>query len=178
LFVDFKTLQNNVVRIGDTECEMKEDIQSIGLISDTHGLLRRSVVESFSAVDMIIHAGDIDNLVVIEQLELTAPVHAVRGNMDVKPGVSALPDYIEIAVSRTKIGVRHIVNHKDAPPAGRNVSIFVYGHTHRACIEEISGILYVNPGSAGPARPGKPPSVAILELKEGKFVPRIIELPG
>ena len=160
----------------DPACFMNDTIKTIGLISDTHGLLRNSAVDALSGVDMILHAGDIDRMIVIDELELTAPVRAVRGNMDFKPEVRALPDYLEVNTWERTIGVIHNRYHLGADPAARGLSVVVHGHTHMPAIDETGGVLFVNPGSAGPARPNRPVSVGILKLKNGNVVPEIITI--
>jgi uncharacterized protein len=152
------------------------EIITIGLISDTHGLLRKSAVEALTGADMIIHAGDIDNILVLDELELIAPVYAIRGNMDVKPGVSELLAYREVNAGATKIGVIHNRHQAGRYTADRPVSIIIHGHTHKPSIDQTSGVLYINPGSAGPGRFKLPTTIGILELRQGVPVPRIINL--
>lgn len=155
---------------------MAGTIHTIGLISDTHGLLRKSAVEALAGVDMILHAGDIDNMAVIDELELIAPVHAVRGNMDFKPTVAGLPHYLKVNAGPIRIGVIHDRHRMSASPSLEGLSVVVHGHTHRAAIEEAGGILYVNPGSAGPKRSNRHASVGLLTFKNGRPVPFIVNL--
>ena len=155
---------------------MTDTIKKIGLISDTHGMLRRKAEEALAGVDLIIHAGDVDNQLVIDELELIAPVQAVRGNMDFKAGVSSLPGYLSLKVGNMRIGVIHNRYQLGIDPAAEGLSIIVHGHTHQASIEEINGVCYVNPGSAGPERSGKPPSLGLLEMQNDRFVPTIVRL--
>lgn len=155
---------------------MNTPIKSIGLISDTHGLLRKNAVAALTGVDLIIHAGDIDNSLVIDELERVAPVHAVRGNMDIKPGVAALPHYLTVKAGTACIGVIHNRHHLNNDPSTDGLSVIVHGHTHKSSIEEIAGILYVNPGSAGPRRSNRAPSIGILTFKKGRIIPTIIPL--
>jgi len=155
---------------------MTGTITTIGLISDTHGLLRQSAADALAGVDIIIHAGDIDRMPVIDELELIAPVYAVRGNMDVKPGVAALPNYLTVRAGPSKIGVIHDRHRMSVKPSAEGLSVVVHGHTHRAAIEEAGGILYVNPGSAGPKRANRHASVGLLTFKNGRPVPFIVYL--
>ncbi|MFO8111055.1 MAG: metallophosphoesterase [Desulfosalsimonadaceae bacterium] len=155
---------------------MSNAITIIGLISDTHGLLRKSALDALGGVDMILHAGDIDNILVIEELELIAPVHAVRGNMDFKPGVAELPNYLKIKAGPANIGVVHDRHRLANHPSAEGISVIVHGHTHKAAIEETGGILYVNPGSAGPKRSNRQASVGILNVRNGKIIPTIVPL--
>ncbi len=155
---------------------MGDAIRTIGLISDTHGLLRSSATKALEKAGIILHAGDIDSMAIIDELELIAPVYAVRGNMDFKPGVDALPDYLPVKTGGKVIGVIHDRHSLGFDPAAKGVSVVVHGHTHKASVEESGGVLYVNPGSAGPPRSGRRPSVGILRIENGRFVPEIIPL--
>ncbi len=155
---------------------MNNTINAIGLISDTHGLLRKSALDALGGVDMILHAGDIDNILVIEELALIAPVHAVRGNMDFKPGVAELPNYLNINAGPASIGVVHDRHRLAIDPSAEELTVIVHGHTHKAAIEEAGGILYVNPGSAGPKRSNRHASVGILNIRNGKIIPAILPL--
>ena len=151
-------------------------IRTIGLISDTHGLLRSSATKALRKAGIILHAGDIGSMAVIDELELIAPVYAVRGNMDYKPGVDALPDYLPVRAGGKVIGVIHDRQTLGFDPAAKGLSVVVHGHTHKASVEEAGGVLYVNPGSAGPPRSGRTPSVGILRIEDCRFVPEIISL--
>ncbi len=155
---------------------MSDTINTIGLISDTHGLLRKSAVDALAGVDMILHAGDIDNITVIEELEMIAPVHAVRGNMDFKPGVTALPNYLRVMAGSIQIGIIHDRHRLGIHPAREGISVIVHGHTHKASIEDTGGVLYVNPGSAGPRRSNRHASVGIITLKNGRIIPAIVPI--
>lgn len=155
---------------------MNGTITTVGLISDTHGLLRPGAVKALEGVDMILHAGDIDNMIVLEDLGLIAPLYAVRGNMDFKPGVTELPEYITVPAGPVSIGVIHDVHRLEKDPAGAGLSAIVSGHTHKAAVGGGHGVLYINPGSAGPRRSGRPPSVGILEIAKDRIVPRIIPI--
>ena len=129
----------------------------IGVISDTHGLLRPEAIERLTGVAHIIHAGDIGGAAVIEQLRALAPVTAIRGNNDPD---TTYPEQIAIELGGRTIFVLHDV--KDLKTAGYDV--IVSGHSHKPKIETKDGVLYLNPGSAGPRRFKLPVSVAILEI--------------
>ena len=159
-----------------TDKPTADTIRTIGLISDTHGLLRASAIKALQNAGIILHAGDIDTMAVIDELELIAPVYAVRGNMDFKPGVDALPNYLPVKAGGKVIGVIHDRHSLGFDPAVKGVSVVVHGHTHKASVEEAGGVIYVNPGSAGPPRSGRTPSVGILRIENGRFVPEIIPL--
>lgn len=147
----------------------------IGLISDTHGLLRPQALHALRGADHILHAGDIDAPEVLEALRALAPVTAVRGNNDRGAWARSLRE-TEVA---TFAGVPvHLIHQLDlldaAPPPGAAV---VSGHSHRPAIETRNGVLYVNPGAAGPRRFTLPVSVGFLELDSGAVTARIARLP-
>ena len=124
----------------------------IGLISDTHGLLRTEAIEALRASDHIVHAGDIGSPDVIERLSEIAPVTAVRGNNDHGPWASSLPETQVLRVGDAVIYVIHDIGLLDVDPAAAGFHAVISGHSHRPKITERDGVLYVNPGSAGPRR--------------------------
>lgn len=139
----------------------------IGLIADTHGLIRPEAVQALAGVDLILHAGDVGGRAVIASLEAVAPVRAVRGNIDAH---HAYPASFECALEGTRIHVSH--GHEVGSPTPERLAakyvadVIVYGHTHRPLIANVAAILVVNPGAAGPRRFDLQPSVAILTLPE------------
>jgi putative phosphoesterase len=141
----------------------------VGLISDTHGLLRPDVLAHFERVDCILHAGDIGNPGILAELETLAPVYAVFGNTDgfdvrarVKERVAVeLEGWPVLVTHGHELGSPRPAALRDAYPDAR---IIIYGHTHVPLVEQLGDVLVVNPGAAGPARFGLEPSVAILEL--------------
>ena len=149
---------------------------AIGLIADTHGLLRKSAVNALKGVDRLLHAGDIDTAEVLDQLGTIAPVHAVRGNMDRVSLFGHLPDQDIIDIDGILIYMIHDRYRMDLDPAAAGISVVVYGHSHRAAIERHQGVLYINPGSAGPRRFTLPVSVGMLYIRNGTVEPSIIEL--
>ena len=149
---------------------------TIGLISDTHGLLRNSVKQALSGVRRIIHAGDIDTPAVLEELESIAPVSAVRGNMDVMNRVRTLPRSDLIEHAGICIYIIHDIQRMDLDPKAAGASVVVFGHSHDPAIYNKDGVLYINPGSAGPRRFSLPISVGILKLENDGIIPEIIEL--
>jgi len=155
---------------------MEPDTKTIGLISDTHGLLRQSAVEALKGVDFIIHAGDIDFSGLLAQLKQLAPVHAVLGNMDKHKGLRHLPPFDIIEAGTKHIGVIHDLYQLDLDPAAAGISVVVHGHSHRPSIEEKNGVLFINPGSAGPRRFKLPISIGFLYVAGGCFTPEILEL--
>jgi uncharacterized protein len=146
----------------------------LGIISDTHGLLRPGVAEAFRDVDRILHAGDIDRPAILEALSEIAPVVAVRGNMD-GGWARDIPPTAAVPVGSGAICLLHDLGTLDLTPSVAGFDAVVYGHTHRAAIDRQDGVLYLNPGAAGPRR-RHPPSVALLRVTEREMTPEIIVL--
>lgn len=155
---------------------MNKTIKRIGLISDTHGLLRESAVQALQNTDLIIHAGDIDTPDLLTRLNTIAPVHPVRGNMDRYPKDGHLPLYNIVQVGDIAIYVIHDLLRLDLDPAAAGFHVVVSGHSHRPEIKTIDDVLYINPGSAGPRRFKLPISVGLLEIDGKQINPKIIEL--
>jgi len=139
----------------------------IGLISDTHGLLRPEARFALSGVSRIIHAGDICNAGVLEQLEEIAPVVAVRGNNDRGDWARRLQEKEVLEVGGVKVVVVHDLQDLDIDPAAEGIKVVVSGHSHRPVVKKERGVLFVNPGSAGPRRFRLPISVGFLEISGG-----------
>lgn len=155
---------------------MDNKLKRIGLISDTHGLLRDSAVEALADSDIIIHAGDIDTPDIIDALKTIAPVFPVRGNMDRNPYGATLHKYEIVEMNEISIYVCHDLYQLDLDPAAAGFEVVVSGHSHRPQIKYRDGVLYINPGSAGPRRFTLPISVGMLEIEDGRITPKIIEL--
>lgn len=151
---------------------------TVGIISDTHGLLRPGAVEALEGSDLILHAGDVGDSLIIDNLRATAPVVAVRGNMDTEAWSRKLKLTEVIEEFRHLFYLIHDLNRMDIDPAVSGMSVVINGHTHRALIERYDGVLYINPGSAGPVRYSLPPSVARLYVKGRSLDAEIIELKG
>lgn len=151
----------------------------IGLISDTHGLVRPAVHEALEGVELILHAGDVGGSEILDELRLIAPVQAVTGNTD-PPGAPYLSPSIDVEIAGTRIHVSH--GHEVGSPTAEKLAVHydsdvvVYGHTHRQLVTKLDGRLFVNPGAAGPRRFKLSPSVAILKIAEGKPEVRIIDI--
>ena len=141
----------------------------IGLISDTHGLFRPEAAAALRGVDHIIHAGDIGSAAVLAALEDIAPVDAVRGNNDRGPWAASIPETLELQFDEARLYVIHDLSQLDIDPQDRGFRIVVAGHSHKPAAQERSGVLFVNPGSAGPRRFKLPISLAHLHV-EGKRV--------
>ena len=148
--------------------------KTIGVISDTHGLLRPEAIEALRGAELIVHAGDVGTPDILEQLRKVAPVVAVRGNVDAGRWALSLPATSVFDFEGHVIHVRHILS--DAVPVPDGISAFVHGHSHRPSIEDRGGVLYLNPGSAGPRRFRLPVSVARMTIEDGRLSARIIEL--
>ncbi len=147
-----------------------------GVISDTHGLLRPSVAEAFKGVDAVLHAGDLDRPDILERLESIAPVIAVRGNMDQGRWADALPRCEYLEIGDFLIGVLHNIHTLDVDPEAAGVRVLISGHTHQPHLRQDKGILYLNPGSAGPRRFDYPITAALLKIQNNKPDATIIHL--
>lgn len=148
----------------------------IGLISDTHALLRPEAVAALHGCDFIIHAGDIGDQSILTMLAAIAPVTAVRGNNDKGDWASSLPEFDVLRVGAVDIYVLHDLAELDLDPADAGFQVVVSGHSHVPRIAERQGVLYVNPGSAGPRRFKLPVSVAELLVTGADLHARIIDL--
>jgi uncharacterized protein len=135
----------------------------IGIISDTHGLLRPEAVEALAGSDLIIHAGDVGKAEILERLQAIAPVTAVRGNVDEGPWADALPLTATVDAGAARIYVLHDVNQLGIDPGRAGYHIVVSGHSHQPRHDKRRGVLYLNPGSAGPRRFRLPVTVARLD---------------
>jgi putative phosphoesterase len=149
---------------------------TIGLISDTHGLLRPEAVRALAGCDLIVHAGDVGKPEIIDRLQAVAPVVAVRGNIDKGDWASRLPPTAIVETVSPRIYVIHDVHDLDIDPAAAGFAIVVSGHSHKASREERSGVLYLNPGSAGPRRFRLPIALARLDLTRSPWEVTFIEL--
>ena len=150
----------------------------IGVISDTHGLLRPEAEQRLAGVAHIIHAGDIGSPNVIAGLQRIAPVVAIRGNVDTRPWAERYPETQMVTLGGRCIHVLHDIQTLQFDPVSRGVDVVVCGHSHRPRIETIRGVLYLNPGSAGPRRFNLPITVATLDLTAGGLKPLIHDLGG
>ncbi len=148
----------------------------IGIISDTHGLVRPEAIAALRGVDMILHAGDIGAPHVLETLNEIAPVVAVRGNNDKGEWAEALPDWEVVELGSVSIYMLHDLKEIDISPSGAGFQVVVSGHSHKPSIEERRGVLYVNPGSAGPRRFTLPVGIAELRVTGGRVSADLIEL--
>lgn len=148
----------------------------VGLISDTHGLLRPEASAFLRGSDFIVHAGDIGDAQILEALNAIAPVTAVRGNNDHGPWAKGIPETAVLRVGTVSIYVLHDLAELRLDPAAGGHRVVVAGHSHRPRVEERGGVLYVNPGSAGPRRFQLPISAAELTIAGGSVAARVEHL--
>ena len=148
----------------------------LGVISDTHGLLRPEARDALAGVDRILHAGDVGAQEVLEQLARIAPVTAIRGNVDCDPWACELPETEVVEIEGAFIYMLHDLAELDLKPAAADMRVVVSGHSHRPRMEEKNGVLYFNPGSAGPRRFHLPVSVGKLRIHGGEIAGQLLEL--
>jgi len=152
------------------------DAIRIGLISDTHGLVREEALATLDGCRHIIHAGDIDTPGVLEKLRRLAPVTVVRGNNDRGTWADSIPVFDVVEFGVVSVYVRHDEAELDIDPVAAGFRVMVFGHSHRPMVEAREGILFVNPGSAGPRRFKLPIAVGELLISGDRVDARIIEL--
>jgi hypothetical protein len=143
---------------------VNRNFKTIGLISDTHGLLRPEALTALEGSDLVIHAGDVGDPDILEALKAIAPVFAVRGNVDTEPWAQSLPETEVVEADPATIYILHDVHALDLDPVAAGFHIIVTGHSHKPSRTEHGGVLFLNPGSAGPRRFDLPVTVALLRL--------------
>ncbi len=148
----------------------------VGLISDTHGLLRPAAVDFLRGSDFIVHGGDIGDAAILDALAAIAPLTVVRGNNDRAPWADVIPDTAFLQVSGVRLLAIHDLALLDIEPAGAGARVVVSGHSHQPKIDSRGSVLYVNPGSAGPRRFRLPIAVAELQIDGESVTARIHEL--
>ena len=148
----------------------------VGVISDTHGLLRPEAVAALAGCDLIVHAGDVGSPAVLAGLRRVAPVVAVRGNVDIESWARDLPESEVAQVGDASVYVLHDLARLDLDPAAAGFAAIVSGHSHVPAIEEQGGVLYLNPGSAGPRRFSLPVSLARIRVEGGTVTAELITL--
>jgi hypothetical protein len=148
----------------------------VGLISDTHGLMRAEALQALAGSDFIIHAGDIGDQAVIERLGEIAPVTAVRGNNDTDAWAAQIPETNVLDANGIRFFVLHSLKDLDVDPAEAGFRAVVSGHSHRPEIQLREGVLFINPGSAGPRRFRLPISVATVVCRNGQIASQLVEL--
>jgi putative phosphoesterase len=139
----------------------------IGVISDTHGLLRPEVLAALAGVEHILHAGDVGDGAILDALRKIAPVTAIRGNVDVAGACAALPATDVVELGDRLLYLVHSVHDLDINPVVAGVAMVVSGHSHKASVEVRDGVVYFNPGSAGPRRFSLPVTVGFVTVEDG-----------
>jgi putative phosphoesterase len=146
----------------------------IGVISDTHGLLRPEAIAALRGVEHILHAGDVGDPAILDELRRIAPLTAIRGNIDRIGPCAQLPALELIELNGRSIYMLHDVHELDLDPVAAGIQVVVSGHSHKPLIDWKKGVLYFNPGSAGPRRFSLPISIGFLEISgEDQIVPKI-----
>ena len=148
----------------------------IGVISDTHGLLRPEALTALTGVDHILHAGDVGISAILDSLREVAPLTAIRGNVDTYGPCAQLPATEFVELGGRLFHLVHSVHDLEINPADAGVHVVVSGHSHKHAIDRHKGVLYLNPGSAGPRRFSLPVTLALVEVHQGNVSPRIVEL--
>jgi putative phosphoesterase len=148
----------------------------VGIIADTHGLIRPQALAELSGSDLIVHAGDIGAPGLIEELARIAPTLAVRGNVDTGPWAAGLPATAVVAAGDHKFYLLHDVAELDLDPAAAGFAAVIYGQSHQPAIESRDDVLFLNPGSAGPRRFTLPVTLARVRISDGVLHPDIIIL--
>ena len=155
---------------------MGMNVAVVGLISDTHGLLRPEALRALEGSDLIIHAGDVGKPEILDTLRLLAPVVAVRGNIDLDEWACVLPLAAPAEAGPAAIYVLHDIQKLGLDPAAAGFQVVVSGHSHQPSRTERNGVLYLNPGSAGPRRFHLPVTVARLDLRRSPWKVEFIDL--
>ncbi len=148
----------------------------IGVISDTHGLLRPQAVAALQGVEIIVHAGDLGGPEVLARLTSIAPVQAVRGNTDKGDWARSLPLNRVVAVGGLHLYVLHNLYELDLDPGAAGLAAVIYGHSHQPSLERQNGVLYLNPGAAGPRRFTLPVTLALLRVRDAALEVEFIKL--
>jgi len=148
----------------------------VGVISDTHGLLLPTAIKALHGVDLIIHAGDIGNIGIMDELKSMAPVVAVRGNMDMSEDLRELPETEAIQVGDALLYIIHNINRLDIAPSKADFDAVIFGHLHYPSVSKHSGVLFVNPGSASQPRRKSSASLALLHIRGNSIKTQIVDI--
>ena len=149
----------------------------LGIISDTHGLMRSEALHALREANLIIHAGDVGGPEILAQLKTIAPVFAVRGNVDTQAWARELPSAAIVEAAGISLYVLHKLQELDLKPEACGFRAVISGHTHQPEQHERGGVLYLNPGSAGPRRFHLPVTVAVLDVSQKPLRAKIVPLP-
>jgi putative phosphoesterase len=155
---------------------MNQMTMVVGIISDTHGLLRPEAVDALSGCDLILHAGDIGKPEVLKPLKLIAPLYAVRGNNDIGDWAEKIPEDRTVKAGSINIYMIHDIKEMAIDPKKKRINAVISGHSHKPSIQDKDGVLFINPGSAGPRRFKLPVAVAILKISQANIEAKIVEL--
>jgi uncharacterized protein len=150
----------------------------IGVISDTHGLLRPQAVAALAGVDHILHAGDIGELQILEELRKIAPITAIRGNVDKAAYFRFLPETDAVELGGKLFYLIHSVKDLDLEPEAAGIAAVISGHSHKPLTEWRNGVLFFNPGSAGPRRFSLPVSVGVIKVQDERIAAKTVMLEG
>ena len=148
----------------------------IGVISDTHGLLRPEALAALRGCERIIHAGDIGKPEVLDALRALAPLDAIRGNVDSGAWAASVPEHLDLEIGGLRIHVTHDVKAMRIDPIAARVDVVIAGHSHQPKIEEVDAVLYLNPVSAGRRRFKLPISLALLDIEDGQPRAQLVTL--
>lgn len=148
----------------------------IGIISDTHGLLRTEALRALEGAELIVHAGDVGSPNILQTLKQIAPVFAVRGNVDIEPWADELPLTSLVEAGDVNLYLIHNLNELDLDPQAAGIQVVISGHTHQVLSRERDGVLYLNPGSAGPKRFSLPTTLMRLDLKSRPWRAEVVNL--
>ncbi|MFI5143351.1 MAG: metallophosphoesterase family protein [Thermoanaerobaculales bacterium] len=154
----------------------KPTVHRIGVISDTHGLLRREALAALVGCELIVHAGDVGGREVLDRLRAVAPVVAVRGNVDIDDWARSLPETETLKLGDVSLNILHDLDKLDLDPAAAGFAAVIFGHSHRCEATMRDGVLYLNPGSAGPRRFRLPVSVARLQVVDAQVSAELVTL--
>ena len=148
----------------------------VGIIADTHGLLLPAAIKALESVDLIVHAGDVGNTEVLDDLKSIAPVYAVRGNMDMIEGLRELPETQVVEVGDILLYVIHNIHRLDIVPSKAGFDAVIFGHLHCPSLSEKEGVLFLNPGSAAQPRRNYPASLALLHVNGDSMKAKIVNI--
>jgi putative phosphoesterase len=148
----------------------------VGVISDTHGLVRPEAVEALRDAQVILHAGDVGGAHVLQELGELAPVIAVRGNVDRDPWARGLPERRRLELGGARVLLLHDRAAVGPDPARQGLQVVVFGHSHQPLAERAGGVLWFNPGAAGPGRFRRPVSLGLLEIEDATVRERLVRL--
>lgn len=148
----------------------------IGLISDTHGLLRPEAVEALRGVEHILHAGDVGDAAILDQLRQAAPVTAIRGNIDRRGACALLPETEFLELNGCSIYMLHDLQAFDLDPVAAGIRVVISGHSHQPHIKWKKEVLYFNPGSAGPRRFSLPITIGFLSINDRDIEPQLLQI--